>query len=451
MAAEPLLEGRDLQQLPELRERPEAWTAIARHIAPRPLMRSEGVVTELAEPLRIGGPLLAQCREVVARFDAFYRGVIAQWYLQPELRGAFLVDAMLAPAIEADRGTRTALPLSRLDCVLDEQGALRVIEINPVGICTFHLRAAAYLARFLRRAGLPGDAALLDGYYDALVDSCERYHDEVRGAPSGRRRIGVITPVNADRISRAIWREVFARHGDRLIEGQPRELALTPSGLALRGQTIDLLWGDFTFYFGYQNARYRQTRWASRADDIGDAEAETARLLGDPAVLERFADRRCAALSPARAYIALSKGLLSWIARADRPVDEAARPWLAAHVARTFDVEERVGGVLTVEEAVRRREELLVKPCQYGGAHGVVAGRDADSAEWTRTLEAMWRDPGWTLQVYHQPTGASRGTPIFGLYNYGGVLGGVIVHVGAGRVVSARRSTLVLAVADGGA
>jgi hypothetical protein len=430
-----------LAPLSQLARDPGAWQALVERLAARPFLHSEGLSTTLGPPQQIGEPLLSRLRELVARFDRFYRGAIATFYRQPERRGEFLLNPRFTAAMLADESD-TPLPLSRLDCVLTASGELRVIEINPVGVCTIHLRTAAYLARALRRAGFDEDAAQLDGMLDPLTASFARSlgpraHEE--RAPA----VGLLFLGNMHRGSRTVFRDAFARAGWRFVNGRASELAIERDGMKLRGEPIDVLWSDFLFYLGYQQARYQQTRFASRAGDFSAAADESARILDDARALELFRRRRPLNFSPMKSYLATSKHLLAWIDQPAIPVD-GDRAWLSAHVARTYDVRDRLEGSLSVGDAIRRREQLLVKPCQYGGAHGVEAGRESETAAWAAKLEKIWRDPEWVLQELHEPARVAGGDWLsVGLYNYGGQLGAVTLRTAPTLVVSARRSLFI--------
>jgi hypothetical protein len=387
---------------------------------------------------------------VVARFDEFYRTVIEQYYEQPERRAQFLANPLFDAAFAADRATAMALPLSRLDCVLTDAGELRVIEINPVGVCTIHMRAEAYLARALAQAGFTADARLLERSYDALCDTFERcYAAEARGRRA-TPTVGVVLLANMHRGSRVTWRQAFRRRRWGYVEGRASELRATPSGLELRGQPVDIVWADFLLYLAYQYARYRQTQFASKMGDYSRAETEAAPLLADPTVLERVRDRSVVEMSPAKSYLAISKHLLSFIHRADRGVSPKMRPWLERHVARTYGADERGDGTIDVRAAMARREGMVLKPCQYGGSHGVVLGRELEASSWAARLEEIWRDPQWVLQELHVPRRTREGEWLsLGLYNFGGRLGAVTIRSGASMVVSARKSRFIPVVFDG--
>ncbi len=435
-----------LTPLPAFAHDDGRWDALERKLAVRPFFHSDGLSTLLGAPQRLTGPLKTQCEEVVARFDAFYDGVIARYYAEPEARDEYMVNPFFDRALKADRDTRTSLPLARLDCVLCEDGVLRVIEINPVGVCTIHLRATTYLARTFRREGLLAEAELVDTLYDQMLGSFERFYARERpGEPARPRVVGNPHLPNLQRGSRVTFRHAFSRHGWRYVEGLVNEFEVRDDGLWCKGERIDVLWGDWLFYLGYQYVRYQETRWASSFGDYSRACEASAVLLDDPRVLEHLRTRRLLQLSPPKSYVALSKNLLSWIHREDRPAGSAQeRAWLKDHVARTYGVRDRQEGALTVSDAIRDRERFLLKPCQYGGAHGVVLGRDAEPGAWASLVEEKWSDPAWALQEYHEPVRTPCGQWIsFGLYAYAGQLGGVTLRTADTRLISARKSAFI--------
>lgn len=436
-----------LEPLPALRRDPALWAGLERELSRGRFLRSEGVATPLGPPQVLSGELLDRCRRAVALFDAFYRHVVGEHLRAPGLSPEIQGDPAFDRAVEAEPRSPPLLPLSRLDCVLTEAGDLRVIEINPVGICTVHLRAAACLSRALARRGLEEDADRVDALYAMAVDSFRRFHREAcpEAPPDARPRVGFLCEANRFRGTRLTWRRAFSTRGFDFVDGSPEQLSAAGDGLRLRGRKLDLLWGDYLFYFGYQHARYPQTRFESPMADFAAARIQTERLLSDTAVLETFRRRQVAVLSPARAYLALSKALLARIHRTgDGDLPGELRASLEPLVARTYGVAERLGGAPTVAGASRDREALVLKPCRFGGAHGVVLGFETPAAEWAARLEEIWTDPEWVLQEYHPPRRAPDGQVIsLGLYNHCGQLGGVTLRAGGSLVVSARRSRLI--------
>lgn len=392
--------------------------------------------------------MLAQFREVVERFDRFYRAVVAAYYTDAERRAELLPDPMFAKMLEAERTLEIPLPLSRLDLVITEDGALRAIELNSVGVCTHHIRTAAYLGRELARLGWD-EAHRLAWFYDEMVASVGRSYRSRAAAPKDSPRIAVLYTSDMFRASRVLWNDAFTRRGWRFVACHGADLEIRSDGVRVRGEPVDVVWADYLFFFGYQQRRYAETKFPSRLGDFSAAQAETARILENPDWLRLIENRSLVCVSPAQAYVAWSKHLLSWIHRDDCPGTDADRAWLRDHVARTWSARERIEGALSMADAVRRREELLLKPCSYGGSHGVLPGCEASAADWATRMQEVWTDPGWVLQDFYQPRRTTDGQFIsLGLYNYGGQLGGVTLRVGGNLNVSARDSVFVPAVAE---
>lgn len=427
---------------------PDAWPRLVRALTGRAFLRSEGMAIIPGPPHLASGPLLAQFRETVARFDRFYRAVIAAYY-DPAHRAELLPDPMFAKMLDAERTIEIPLPLTRLDLVITEHGALRAIELNSVGVCTHHVRTAAYLGRELARLGWAGDARRLSWFYDEMVASILRAYAGrcVEAAPTPR--IAVLYTGDMFRASRVLWRDAFTRRGWSFIACHADELEIRPDGVRVRGEPIDVVWSDYLVFFGYQQRRYAETRFPSRMGDFSGAQAEAARILEHPDWLRLIAEGRVVCVSPAQAYLAWSKHVLSWIHRDDRPIPQADRAWLRDHVARTWSASERVAGALAVDEVVRRRDELLLKPCSYGGSHGVLPGCECSAAEWARRVDEIWTDPAWVVQEFHPPRRTADGQFLsLGLYSYGGRLGGITLRAGGSRNVSARDSVFIPVVAE---
>jgi hypothetical protein len=426
---------------------PDAWPRLVRAVTGRPFLRSEGMVITPGMPHLAGGRVLAQLREVVARFDRFYRAVIAAYH---DGHGAELLpDPMFARMLDAERTLEIPLPLTRLDLVITQDGSLRAIELNSVGVCTHHVRTAAYLGREMARLGWTADAGRLAWFYDEMVASIRRAYERRAVEPAATPRIAVLYTRDMFRVSRLLWRDAFTRRGWRFVACHADELDLGPDGVRVRGEPVDVVWSDYLFFFGYQQRRYAETRFPTRLGDFSSAQAEAARVLDHPDWLRLIAEGRVVCVSPAQAYLAWSKHLLSWIHRGDRPIPEDDRAWLAAHVARTWSASERIGGALAVAEVVRRRDEFLIKPCSYGGSHGVLPGCECAAAEWAQRVEEIWTDPAWVVQAFHPPRRTADGQFLsLGLYSYGGQLGGITLRAGRSRNVSARDSVFIPAVAE---
>ncbi len=111
-------------------------------------------------PQVVSGELLARSREIVSRFNRFYSDVARAYYERPELRADHLINSLLEPLLEIDGDNPITTPLSRLDAVLEDDGSIRVIEINSVGVPRAHARPVLLdpraIARRVRRGR--GDA-----------------------------------------------------------------------------------------------------------------------------------------------------------------------------------------------------------------------------------------------------------------------------------------------------
>jgi len=154
-------------------------------------------------------------------------------------------------------------------------------------------------------------------------------------------------------------------------------------------------------------------------------------------------------ISPATAYLALPKSLLAWIHDPDRPVPAGDREWLAHHVARTFSAHDRRRGLLSLPRARAERERLLLKPCQYGGSHGVRLGRDTEDLQWVESLDAIWNDDTWVVQEFWPPVEGADGRFLsLGLASFDGELGGITLRTAPSQVVSARDSSFVPVLVD---
>jgi hypothetical protein len=251
---------------------------------------------------------------------------------------------------------------------------------------------------------------------------------------------------NLHRGTKLFWRRELVDGGCDVVFGLPSDVRVQGGRVCLGDRPVDVLWLDWTVYPGFQQARFQQTRFHSKVGDFSKAGSATEALLTLPGLDGALRDRVVTFVSPMRAYRALSKALLAWIERPELPLTDGDRALLRKHVTRTHDHHERERGVITPERARDEREALVWKPCRFGGSHGVMIGRDTAPDEWARRLDEGWRDPEWVLQAFAEPvTDAHGATMSFGLYDFGGELGGMLVRSAPQRIVGARSSDIIVA------
>ncbi|MDB4955130.1 MAG: hypothetical protein JWO36_2699 [Myxococcales bacterium] len=435
----------DVRPLPGVAADPERWEQLQRRMNRRVFLRSEGNLIEVGAPQLVTGKLREKSAEVVARVNRFYAGVAAAYYARPDLRAEHLVNPLIEPLLEIEADHPVTTPLSRLDAVLEPGGGIRVIELNSVGICLFHMRGLLYLIRELARGGFEEDARLLDQLSrDMVVEGFLRFAKPRMTSSRARPVIGALSPSGWFRAGHVLFRAAFERFGCDYIAGGPEHLEVTDGEIRMRGKRIDVLWMDFFLYIAYQSTRYQETKFPSKVPEYGQTPAQAAALLADKRFLAHVRSGRVVNLSPPRAYLALPKSLLSWVHRSDRPVPEQDRAFLKEHVARTYSARDRADGLITIDEVANNRGEFLVKPCLYGGSHGVLLGRMIEADAWRDKLAAVWDDPTWALQEFREPIKAADGAWVsLGLANYDGTLGGVYFRTSPSLLVNARDAAFI--------
>jgi hypothetical protein len=424
---------------------PGAWDEIATALTKRPFLYSEGMGAAIGTPQRAAPWLVERSRRLVGAFHRFYAAIIdAEGPLAAEPARALEDPYERFARLE---GKRTAPLLGRYDCVLDAEGGLRVIELNPVGVCTLHLRAVSYLERALLRRGLVEPARAIAELREGKLAAVRRYCDETLASRPSRPTAALVLLPGMHRGSKLFWRRELGDAGFEVVDARPDEVRVDGGRVRVAGRAVDVLWVDWFLYLGYQQRRYEQTRFASKVGDYSKSSSAAEALINTPGLDEALRDRAVTFISPMRSYRALSKALLAWIERPALPISDTDREVLREHVTRTHDHSERLAGVVVPEDARARKDALVLKPCRFGGSHGVTIGRDTAADEWARRLEETWSDPEWVLQAFSPPALDARGHQLsLGVYDYGGELGGILVRTAPQTIVSARTADIVVAV-----
>jgi hypothetical protein len=436
--------------LPQVAADPARWAALQASLEAKVFLRSEGTLVSLGAPQQASAELTAQARLLVERFTRFYDALIRAYFEHPSFAEEFLVNPLMAPLIEMDRGVPFPTAASRFDCVLDDSGELHVIENNAVGVCLYHYRNLLYLVRGLWRHGFEDDAGRLDSLTRAMSDGFRRHYQALSPDPRPRPTLGVLHPAGWLRAGHVLFRAGFERMGWRSVFGSPEHLEIDARGVFLRGAPVDLLWCDFLFYIAYQKERYERTVFPTKLAGFDHTPDQVAELLANRTFLDHLRSRRVVAISPAVAYLGLPKPLLSWVHRDDVPLSVPHRDWLRARTARTYSSRERTRGVVTRDQVVDEKDRFLVKPALYGGSHGVVLGADVTRDAWAAEIDRMWDDLSWGLQEFVTPVRTAGGDWLsVGVANFGGELGGFFLRTGKDLTVNVRNAPFVPAVLDG--
>lgn len=437
-----------LRPLPELTAAAHAWPAAWRRMEDKVFLRSEGQAVTLGPPQELDERLAAEATRLVAAFSAFSTCLVEDYYRDGTERDDYLINDLFAPLFEVDREGTIPVPANRLDCVLDRDGRLVVIENNSVGICLYHYRNILYLIRGLARSGLGAAAERLDVMARELSDGFRRAYRSRAADVRDRPTLGILVPTGMLRAGGILFRAALERTGWHAVVGSPRELTVDTDAVRLRGHALDLLWSDVLFYFAYQQARYAQTRFPTRLGEFDDTPHQVAQIVGDPRFLDHLRRGRVVNVSPATAYLALPKPLLARVHHRSPALAAPELAWLREHVARSYALAERDSGVLSREQAEARQAELVLKPALYGGSFGVVIGKTCANAEWRAKLDEIWSDRSWLVQEYLEPVRTASGDWLsVGLCGFGGRFAGAILRTAPDVMVSARDSALIAALA----
>jgi hypothetical protein len=327
--------------------------------------------------------------------------------------------------------------------VLGPNGELVVVELNANGVCISHLSQAAYVARALWKDGAEDEARAADLAMRDMIAAFARAYRDQCPRPSEHPVVGGISPGRWFPITNKLFEAAFEREGWRYVAGGAEDLRVERDGVYVRGVRADILWADFLIYFGYQYERYKKTVFPTKIGDYGTAHERASALLSDPVFQRLRAEGLVTLVRPMRSFIPLSKHLLAWIDRPELELSADDRRLLRASFARTYDLPARRRG-LSRGEVERDRERYLLKPCLYGGAYGVTAGRTTEPAEWARVLAESWNDESWIVQELTLPARTAQDEWVSaGIHCFSGTLGGFFLRTSPSLVVSARNARFI--------
>jgi hypothetical protein len=283
----------------------------------------------------------------------------------------------------------------------------------------------------------------LDGFRVDKLASIRRFIDETLESPPERPTVAILLLPGVHRGTKHVWKHELETSGFDVVIGHPGELRYEIDGVRLHGRRIDAIWSDWFLYLGFQQTRYEQTRFESRVGNFSTSGMTATTLLEQLGLMAALVDRKVTVLSPIRGYRALSKALLAWVERKELAISDEDRAYVRDHLAETWDSARRRGD-LSRQDARTQKDTLVLKPCRFGGSHGVVIGKECVADEWARRMDEIWTDPEWVLQRLVEPNLDERGQRLsYGVYNYAGTLGGLLVRAAPSMIVSARSASII--------
>ncbi len=325
-------------------------------------------------PLPLARDDLRALRAVSRRLMGAIEKVVDRYLVDPELRRVFDFPPDLEALVREAPGGRRHVAIARFDSLWDGQRP-RFLELNTNGTAGFALSerlAALYLEQPLWRDLLRRHGARPFPLLRRLCRTLVRAWREQTGAPRGARpgRIAIVDWTNVP--TRAEFHAIAAHLAARGLEAvvcDPGELAYEGGRLVCAAGPIDLVYRRLTTQdLLERSAALEPFLRAARAGAVAVVGGFRADVAHSKKLFAVLTDERW-------------RGLLTPIERA---VVDAHVPW--TRVLRPERSLWRGRLVDTVELALERREELVLKPATSFEGRGVLLGASTPPDRWAHEV-----------------------------------------------------------------
>ncbi|MBC7474246.1 MAG: hypothetical protein H7263_08135 [Candidatus Sericytochromatia bacterium] len=336
-------------------------------------------------PLFLKKKSLKDIAEVGVILDNVVDRVVDLYFQDEYVRSYFPYPELPTDWINWDPGYKKPTVLNRHDALYDGKN-LKFIEFNtdnPGGRGRTDILEGIYrenpmYKNLIKDYGKPFEGKILKKSLEAMLACYKEY-----GGKKEKPRIGIVSFKRyVEGSDNEIVRDYFIENGYESNCVDARELEHRNGGLYSGNVKFDILNLSLRFTFF--------KRYPSELKDF----------------LGAIKDRSVCCVNPLRAIIGAHKELLSFITneRNHHYFTPEQVTCIKTYVLWTRKMDETItiskeGADISIEEyAIRKQDELVLKPTDAAGGYGVKIGKGTDKAEWRDAIEDAIGCPWWIIQ-----------------------------------------------------
>lgn len=344
-------------------------------------------------PVAVSASGLEAHRRVTERYVGLLERVLGLYHSSAEVRSYFALSADEDALVRADTSLAPSIRISRLDgYIAQADGRVRFLENNtdcPAGIL-FTERLNLLVDEIVRRVAPEAAAALvklpLDQTDCARQELLAAYREQ--GGEKERPVIAVLQIEGRANVESVEMAEEFSARGTETFVADPREVAVSASGVGVGGRRADIVWNKVNTVYWNQLV------------------ADSPSLLGRWG--EAIASRRVCHVNPFGArYVTESKACAAFLQETEfaHHFEEAERDFLRGVLPWSRKVESgkvvEYGGEgrEITELLLSRQADFVIKEPYDIRGDGVTIGRGATRDEWREKVERAAR-AGYTAQEF---------------------------------------------------
>jgi len=363
----------------------QEWESLLHKIRKKRCGTSGGTYPITLSPLFLKKESLNLIATVGEKLDKIVDKVVNLYFKDEYVRSYFPYPELPKEWIDVHPGYDKPTVLNRHDALYDGK-TLKFIEFNtdnPGGRGRTDVLEGIYRDHpmykdLIKTYGRPFEGKVLRKSLDALLSCYKEY-----GGKKENPRIAIVSFKRfLEGSDNEIVRDYFIENGYETNFMDAREFEYKKGGLYSGNVKFDILNLSLRFTFF--------KRYPSEMKDF----------------LNAIRDKAVCCVNPLRAIIGSHKELLSFITneRNYHYFTEDEVQCIKDHVLWTRKMDETItiskeGIDISLEEyAIRKKDELVLKPTDAAGGYGVKIGKGTDAAEWRDAIEASMGCPWWIIQ-----------------------------------------------------
>ncbi len=370
-------------------------------------------------------------QEMMDKFTNILEKVIDNYLTSKKFRSYFPFDSQLEQYILIDPGYESYYPIARFDLFWQGSGQVKFCEINTDGTSAMNevrvIQELVNQGKAVKKLKKKLDLSLA-GFelFNSWLDKMLAIYREFIGKKKVNPTVAIMDFKGEGVVSEfKEFQNYLSKRGIKSFIADPRELDFKQDKLFYQGEKIDLIYRRATTQRLFaEREQIKDLLEAYRAGAVCLCGSFRSQIIHNKALFEILTD-------PAK---------INFLA-------EEEITFLQDHIPETNHL---TADGQTLNELVKRQEELIIKPCDLNACKGVEVGRGKSREEWVNKLEEN-KDENYLYQKYCSPpqlemflTSLSEDgfrfadfNYIIGLFLYDGKLQGIYNRAGRRDIIGA--------------